>query len=82
MYVSIHVCVRHSTGLASIGVNPKINNMIAASRAAQFNLLWISDASIMSKYEYINGYPSINKQLGEEPCIQLQKSGTMWIDEM
>lgn len=50
----IVVCLLLSTtisvGEASIGVNPKINNMIAAYRAAQFDLLWISDITILSEY--------------------------------
>jgi ceramide glucosyltransferase len=43
-----HVPVRILQGEASIGVNPKINNMIAAYRAAQYNLIWISDISILT----------------------------------
>lgn len=53
LYSSIILCILCGTisvGETSIGVNPKINNMIAAYRAAQFNLIWISDISILSEY--------------------------------
>jgi ceramide glucosyltransferase len=42
------VDVRLFIGAKSVGVNPKINNMITAYESAQYELIWISDANILS----------------------------------
>ena len=39
-------------GANSIGVNPKINNIFNAYHSAKYDLLWISDSNILSKYGY------------------------------
>lgn len=37
------------TGASAIGVNPKINNMLVGFNAAKYDILWISDSSVMGE---------------------------------
>jgi len=36
-------------GASSVGVNPKINNMLCAFNAAKYEVLWISDSGILGE---------------------------------
>ncbi len=40
--VVLSVC----SGGVAMGVNPKINNMTPAYRAAKYNLIWMNDSSL------------------------------------
>ena len=35
-----------------MGINPKINNMLAGYKAAKYQFIWISDSNIKSKCMY------------------------------
>ena len=43
LYVILHV------GASAVGVNPKINNMLDGYNAAKYEILWISDSSVMGE---------------------------------
>lgn len=43
----------YNSGALSVGVNPKINNMLTGYQAAQYELLWFTDANIISMLECV-----------------------------
>ena len=40
-------------GINKIGINPKVNNMMAGYKAAKYDLVMISDSGIKSKYTHM-----------------------------
>ena len=42
---------RHSTGEEVVGINPKVNNLVRAYRAAKYDMLWIVDSNIQVSLE-------------------------------